>query len=333
MPSVYFAPMEGLTDSVYRRVHHECFSGVEAYYTPFISPTKHLVLTNREKKNVLPEYNADTPCIPQVLTRDEAHFRWAAEMMAEFGYQEINLNAGCPSGTVTAKGKGAGILKDIKELDYFLEDIFLHSPLPISVKTRIGFDSPEEWHELIKVYSSYPISRLIVHPRTCRERYDPGTIHMECWQEACETFKGELIFNGDLFSKEQVNQLLSASPNAGGIMLGRGLVANPALAREVNGGEKLKKEELIAFHDRLSEELLTLYQPDIAFMKLRVVMKHIACCFGDAGKIEKKIRKSRNLNELLDVDKMLFECCNLKENPVFIPDEIRKQYSTTMDAE
>ena len=120
MREIFFAPMEGLTDAVLRRVHHRLFGGVTAYYIPFISPTQHLVLTNREKKNLLPEYNGDTPCVPQVLTRSEEHFLWAARMLADMGYREVNLNAGCPSGTVTAKGKGAGMLRDVKQLDYFL---------------------------------------------------------------------------------------------------------------------------------------------------------------------------------------------------------------------
>lgn len=120
MIPVFFAPMEGLTDAVFRRVHHECFEGVTDYYIPFISPTKHLVLTGREKHNVLPEYNEGVPCVPQVLTKDEEHFLWAAGVLRDMGYTEINLNAGCPSGTVTSKGKGAGILREVRELDYFL---------------------------------------------------------------------------------------------------------------------------------------------------------------------------------------------------------------------
>ena len=187
---VFFAPMEGLTDAAFRKAHHQCFGGVDAYYMPFISPTKHMVLTGREKHNVLPEYNAGVPSVPQVLTKDEEHFLWAARLFRDMGYSEINLNAGCPSGTVTAKGKGSGMLRDTKELDYFLEDVCRDSPLPVSVKTRIGFDSPEEWERLLAIYAQYPLKRLIIHPRTCRERYQAGTVHRECWQAACEAYSG-----------------------------------------------------------------------------------------------------------------------------------------------
>lgn len=319
MRQILFAPMEGLTDSVFRRVHHELFTGVSAYYIPFISPTQHLVLTGREKKNLLPQYNGSTPCVPQVLTKNEEHFLWAARMLADLGYDEVNLNTGCPSGTVTAKGKGAGMLRDVKQLDYFLEDVCAHSPIPVSVKTRIGFDSPEEWQELLTVYAQYPLKRLIIHPRTCRERYMPGTIHPECITAAQEVYPGELIINGDIFSPEDTGK----DGLSGGLMLGRGLVANPALGRVLNGGLPLQKEELIRFHDRLAEELGRLYDSNIVFMKLRVVVKHLACCFADTGKLERQIRKSRNLSDLLAVDRTLFETCELKASPYFVPDELR----------
>ena len=321
---VYFAPMEGLTDAVFRRCHHTVFTGVTAYYMPFISPTQNLVLTGREKHNILPEYNKDTPCVPQVLTKDEQHFLWAARMLADMGYTEINLNAGCPSGTVTAKGKGAGILRDVKQLDYFLEDVCAHSPLPVSVKTRIGFSTPEEWAALLSVYAQYPLKALIIHPRTCRERYDPGTIHPDCWQAACETYPVPLVYNGDLFSVREMEALLRRSPEGIGLMLGRGLVAQPAMARVFHGGAALQVAELVRFHDLLVREWSQLYDDRVVMMKLRVVMKHLECCFTSTGRLPRQIRKARTLSELLEADHKLFNTCQLKPEPMFVPDELRE---------
>lgn len=321
MIPVYFAPMEGVTDAVYRRVHHECFGGVDAYYIPFVSPTQNLVFNGREKHNILPEYNRGVPCVPQILSKDADQFLWAAEQMAEMGYDEVNLNAGCPSGTVTAKGKGAGILRDPDALDRFLDRVCVCSPLPVSVKTRIGFESTEEWERLLTIYARYPLKRLIVHPRTCRERYDPAFLHRECLAETAERFGGQIVVNGDLFGASDITQALAGLPEGTGVMLGRGLVAQPALARELRGGKPLAKEEILHFHDRLTEEMEGFYRPDIVFMKLRVVMKHLACCFAETGKLEKKIRKARKLEELLAVDRELFDTCALKDEPCFVPDE------------
>ena len=319
---VYFAPMEGLTDAIFRQVHHECFTGVTAYMIPFISPTQNLVLNGREKHNVLPEYNRGVPCVPQVLTKDAEHFLWAAETLAGMGYDEVNLNAGCPSGTVTAKGKGAGILKDPDGLDAFLEKICSRTPLPVSIKTRIGFESPDEWERLLDIYCKYPLKSLIVHPRTCRERYDPDKLHRDVLKETVMRFPGEVIVNGDLFRVTDIQEMKTEYGDVS-VMTGRGLVANPALARMSGGGDGLRKEEVIRFHDRLEEELSREYSPDIVFMKLRVVMKHLACCFENTGKLEKKIRKSRRLAELLETDRILFDTCELKQEPCFIPDELR----------
>ena len=315
MIDICFAPMEGMTDAVFRRVHHACFPGVKAYYIPFISPTRHLSLTNREKRNVLPEYNAGVPCVPQVLTKDAEHFLWAARALADMGYTEIDLNAGCPSGTVTAKGKGAGLLKDPDALDRLLDAVCAKSPLPVSVKTRIGWEDAAEWETLRPIYARYPLVRLIVHPRTCRERYIPGTIHEEISYDGLER---TLTLNGDIFTKAEADAALARTDCD--LMIGRGMVTNPALAREILGGEKLRREELETYLTRMREEMLGFYYPDVAFMKMRDVMKHIECCFKDTGKIPKRIRKARDMAELNEITKELLETCELKETPRFEPE-------------
>ena len=139
----YFAPMEGITDRIYRRLHQEYFPGVDRYYTPFFSPTVHRSLTPKERKELAPEPGLNV--IPQILTRNAEDFLWLTERCAEFGYEEVNLNLGCPSGTVTAKGKGSGMLQDPDALDSFLYEIYKRAALPVSIKTRIGFRDPEEF--------------------------------------------------------------------------------------------------------------------------------------------------------------------------------------------
>ena len=133
---IRLAPMEGVTDAVHRRVHHRLFGGVQQYYIPFITPSIHRVFTTRDLRAIAPENNAGVPCIPQLLTHDAKLFLWAAQELADLGYGEVNLNTGCPSGTVTAKGRGSGMLRDLDALRAFLDAIFAASPLPVSIKTR-----------------------------------------------------------------------------------------------------------------------------------------------------------------------------------------------------
>ena len=135
---IYFAPMEGLTDSVYRRLHHRYFSGVDRYFTPFFSPTVHRSLTPREERELPLAEEADFTVVPQLLTKSAQDFLFMARVCRDRGYRQVNLNLGCPSGTVVAKGKGSGMLAKPEELDRFLEQIFSDAPLPVSVKTRLG---------------------------------------------------------------------------------------------------------------------------------------------------------------------------------------------------
>ena len=147
----YFAPMEGLTDSVYRRLHHKFFSGVDKYYMPFFSPTVHRSLTEREARELPLADSESFTAVPQLLTKSAEDFLWAARQCADRGYGEVNLNLGCPSGTVFSKGKGSGMLRDPDGLERFLDAIFASSPLPISLKTRLGVEDSEEFERLLEI--------------------------------------------------------------------------------------------------------------------------------------------------------------------------------------
>ena len=177
----YFAPMEGLTDSIYRRLHHKFFPGVDRYYMPFLSPTVHRSLTPREARELPPADSVPFRAVPQLLTKVPEDFLWAAGQCKALGYDEINLNLGCPSGTVTAKGKGSGMLRDPASLDAFLDAIFSKTELPISVKTRLGYTDPEEFPQLLEIFNQYPIKELTVHPRV-RSDFYKGKVRMESFE-------------------------------------------------------------------------------------------------------------------------------------------------------
>ena len=161
----YFAPLEGLTDSIFRNLHSKYFPGVDRYYTPFLSPTVHRGLTAKEAREIPKADTLTYEAVPQLLTKVSEDFLWLAGVCADLGYREVNLNTGCPSGTVTAKGKGSGMLRDLQALESFLDEIFAKAPLPISIKTRIGFYDKEEFPAILELYNRYPIKELTIHPR------------------------------------------------------------------------------------------------------------------------------------------------------------------------
>lgn len=259
-----FAPMEGITGRDLREVHAACFPGVDRYWLPFLTPAANHCFTPRQRRDLEPGPLGYARLVPQVLTRDPADFLWAAGELGELGYAEVNLNLGCPSGTVVGKGKGAGMLRSPEELDRFLEAVFSAAPIPVSVKTRIGLESPAEWERLLPVLARYPIRELCVHPRTRREMYK-GRVHFEAFREAAARLPFPLRYNGNLFTPAAVQRVEAACPGLSGVMIGRGLLADPALIARCRGGSR-DREALIAFHEELAARYLAAMHPDGAVL-------------------------------------------------------------------
>ena len=317
---VYFAPMEGVTDSIYRRVHSAHFLGVHKYFIPFISPTQNLVLTPRERANVAPEQNAGLRAVPQVLTKNAAHFLWAAELLGEMGYDEVNLNLGCPSGTVTAKGKGAGMLTDLPALEALLDAVFAASPVRVSIKTRIGFSSPDESAPLFALLRRYPACELIIHPRT-REEFYEGRPHRDIYLAAAAQSTCPVVCNGNLFTPQACRALEADSPQTAALMLGRGMLTNPALAQTYAGGAPLTRETLRAFHDDLLRAYQQAYPRNVVLGRMREVAKNMARCFEGAEKPLKAARKAGSLPAYEDAVARLFDHYALQANPCFSSEE------------
>ena len=245
------APMEGVTGHVFRKVHAECFGKMERYYTPFISPTRvGIELTRKSMRELSPEYNAGLNVIPQLLSKNAEEFLWATDQLERMGYKEVNLNLGCPSGTVTSKGKGSGALADLIALEAFLREICERSPLPVSVKTRLGVTSDAEYEELLELYCSLPLAELIVHPRVQKDMYK-GHARREAYGTTLARAPFPVAYNGDVFTVADCESLLAAYPSTSHVMIGRGLVANPALPRMIGGEAPVALDELREFHDAL----------------------------------------------------------------------------------
>ena len=313
---IYFAPLEGVTDEIYRRVHFECFGGPDKYFIPFISPTQHFTFSSREQKAMSPEENKGIPAIPQILTKNAAHFNEMASRLRDFGYTEVNLNAGCPSGTVTAKGKGSGMLRDKGALRLFLDEVFSNCPLPVSVKTRIGYESPDEWNELVSIYKDYPFSEIILHMRT-REEFYKGRPHIDLVQNAMDAFSCPVVYNGDVFYEEDAQDVLKRFPSLSALMLGRGLIANPALARVLKGGKPATKEELKSFHDRLYRRYLESWPKNAVIGHMCEIMVYMSCMYENPHKILKTLRKTKDLSAYEDAAGRIFTETPLRDEPGF----------------
>lgn len=292
-----FAPMEGISDAVYRKVHREFFPGIDRYYTPFLSPNQNWKFSTKELREILPEWNEGVPLVPQLLCRNTADFLWAAEEIAKLGYPEINLNLGCPSGTVTAKKKGAGMLGDPDELDRFLDVVCRAMPVKLSVKTRLGMADPEEFYRILRIYNRYPLCEVILHPRTRPEFYK-GTVHREYYGYALEHSRCPVCYNGDLNTPEDVAELCREFPQTNAVMIGRGLVRDPALVRQIRSGQKLTKEEIFLFHEALFDAYSSAFgSAQNAVPRMKEIWSYLIRWFADAERAEKAIRKASRKDE------------------------------------
>lgn len=308
------APMEGLTTYVYRNALAKYYGKIDRYYTPFISLHKEKEFNHKERQEILPENNQGIHVIPQVLTNSAEDFLKAAEKLKALGYEEVNINMGCPSGTVTTKAKGAGMLGDTERLQCFLEEIFKKAPMKISIKTRLGMEQPEEWERLLALYNQYPISELIIHARVRADFY-ANTPNWDAFGRAVAGSVNPICYNGDIFSVEDYERLINAFPTVERIMLGRGLLAQPGLASEIKScsegakmGSKTDYALLQAFHDEIyaGYQAIQFGDRNILF-KMKELWHYMVHSFPDVAKHEKKLRKVNSCAEYESYVRSMFQ--------------------------
>lgn len=310
----YFAPLEGLTDRIYRRLHHKYFPGITQYYTPFFSPTIHHSLTPRETKELPPADSLGFSVVPQLLTKVPDDFLWMAAQCRDLGYREVNLNLGCPSGTVTAKGKGSGMLKDPDDLCRFLDAIFTAAPTDISVKSRLGFSSPEEFPLLLEIFNRYPIKELILHPRV-RSAFYSGSVDMDAFDHCVRHSRAPVCYNGNLCSKEQIKALSQKFPQVHSVMLGRGLIGDPGMLCP-GGTDRTVLEQ---FYGALLEEYLTAFGGTRnAMFRLKEHWRYLICKFENSEKLWNRLRKTTDLGEYQSITNEIFHNAAMKD--VLTPD-------------
>lgn len=290
----YMAPMEGLTGYVFRSAYQRHFHNIDRYFTPFINNAK---MNHREVADILPEHNAGMEVIPQILTNRVEDFVAVSKALGEYGYEEVNLNLGCPSGTVVSKGRGSGFLAMPEELDRFLDGIFSRCPLKISIKTRIGKLDAADWEELLAIYEKYPMTELIIHPRIQRDFYK-NTPDMEAFAKAEEMSSHPLCYNGDVFSVEDYERVTKRFPLVERMMLGRGILMNPGLIDEINGKEGVNAKELRAFHDEVMEGYLAVMSGERnTLFRMKELWSYLGERFPDGEKALKRLRKATRIPE------------------------------------
>ena len=308
--------MEGITGFVFRRVHAECFGALDRYYTPFLPPPR--VGNNfggRALREIDPANNVGLNVVPQLLTKNVDEFVWAAQVLADMGYHEVNLNLGCPSGTVVSKGKGSGFLCDLDTLEAFLTDVCERSPLPVSVKTRLGVENDAEYERVLDLYCRLPLAELIVHPRVRTDMYK-GTPRQEFYGESLARAPFPVAYNGDIFSVEDFEELAAAYPGTRHVMLGRGLLANPALARMIGGGAPATREEYRHFHDALFAAYVDVMGGNAVF-RMKEWWFYAKFAFAEPMTVHRAVRSLKKPVDYERAVESVFDTMEMVDVPVF----------------
>lgn len=313
----YFAPMEGITGYIHRNVHHSLFPGISKYFTAFIAPGQKGKFSAREKNDILPDHNRGICTVPQLLTNNPQDFITTAVKLGELGYREINLNLGCPSRTVVTKYRGSGFLAKPGELDAFFAEVFSAcggegslGEMQISVKTRLGVEEPEEFFRLLDIYNKYPLKELIIHPRTQRDFYS-GPVHMDLFAYGAEHSRCPVCYNGDILTGEDMRALEERFPALDRVMIGRGLLVDPALHLQLQGGRMPDKAALRTFHDRIYDW----YRQEMpgarpVLFKMKELWAYMGQLFEDGRRPLKKIRKAERTEAYEAAVEELFRECH-----------------------
>lgn len=301
------APMEGITSYIYRNALNRHYGGVDTFYTPFISTHKDKTLNFKEKKEINPDNNIGINLIPQVLTNNAEEFLFTASEISKYGYSHININFGCPSGTVTTKGKGSGALKDIEKLERILDEIFSKTDMDISIKTRMGYETPDEWEELLKLYEKFPLKELIVHARV-REDFYNGEARRKELSSIAVNNSIAFSYNGDIYSKSDLEDVQKLFPGIYACMIGRGIISDPSLAAKLSGklNESYEIKANTGVFKAFSHELVEKYSEIMpgeknTLFKMKELWTYQIKSFDNDKKLLKSIKKSNSVKEYLRI--------------------------------
>lgn len=305
----YMAPLEEVTGYVYRNVYHAYFSQADKYFAPFIAakPNRGRLFNYKEKNDILPEHNRGLHLVPQILTNSSRDFIRTAKGLKAYGYEEVNLNLGCPSRPVVNGGRGSGFLEKREELKRFLGEIFENPVMKISIKTRLGRYREDEIEPLVEIFNQYPLEELIIHPRVQTDYY-MGSPRMDGFAYAYKSSGSSLCYNGDIFRKEDYIRLLERFPRINAVMIGRGILADPGLLGKIRGEAPPTLEIWRAFLERLQEDFCEVsVNEEKALFKLKEIWCYLRYSFPESDVWDSGIKKAQSLRGYEELVEHLLE--------------------------
>jgi tRNA-U20a,U20b-dihydrouridine synthase len=296
---IHFAPLQGYTEVVYRNAHAACFGGADVYYTPFVRLEKE-GFRRKDIRGLEPAENRVPRLIPQLIAPTPEKAEAVLSLFIEKGYTEADINLGCPFPMLAKRHNGSGLLPYPEEVKALLELTLKYPRISFSVKMRLGWERPDECLALAPVINDFPLRHITMHPRLGKQQYK-GKADLEGFAAFLHLCRHPLIYNGDIDSPEDIRRIQKLFPTVAGIMIGRGLLANPALATEYKENRSLTpdeiKEKLYAMHASVYERYAAQLEGGDAQLlnKMKVFWEYL---MPDAGKKPlKAIHKSTSLDK------------------------------------
>ena len=298
MYKIEFAPLQGYTDAIYRTMHNKVFGGINSYYSPFIRLEKGEV-RQKDIKDILPENNENINLVPQIIVNSNVEFLKLTESVSNLGYKRIDINMGCPFPLQTKKGRGAAILQNTKHLEDIVESINSINDIDFSIKMRLGMDSAEDAKGALEIINKAKLHHITIHPRIAKQQYK-GEIDYQTFDYIYQNCLHPIIYNGDILSQEDIYNIINIYPKIEGIMIGRGLLAKPYLAMELNKTIRLSVSErlsmIMKLHDAIYDHYSSVMQGEHQLLlKMKTFWEYLDEEIGK--KPYKAIKKSVNIKK------------------------------------
>ena len=287
---VLAAPLQGVTDNVWRMAQHEVFGGVGAYYAPFMR-VEHGEVRRKDLRDVDPDRNAGITLIPQILACQPDHALMMVDALRQMGYQRIDINLGCPFPPIALHRKGSGMLAYPDLVEDVFNALASIEDVKYSVKMRLGWDSNDQWRNILPLMDIIKPCHIAVHPRTGKQQYK-GDLDMEQFEALMAASSWPVVYNGSLRTIEDIEQTIQRYPTLAAVMVGSGLAANPGMFTPDATPDDYRR-----FHDLLVDG----YTEQLNGGEAQLV-RHLQDIWqtflpGTSHKLFKAIRKSRTLDQ------------------------------------
>ena len=335
-PFLSLGPFQGITDAPFRNVFKRHFGGIDKYYTPFFTGIhKEDHAKNLQGEEIDPRYNDVETLTPQILSTDAEEILRFAKQCKQLGYKEINLNMGCPFPRVANKKRGCGLLPYPDKVEAILERVFEEINIKFSVKCRLGYFNPDEIDAIIPIFNRFPLSELIIHPRIGKQLYK-GVADVERFKTLIPYINAPLVYNGDIFSVDSFKRISETVQPVNQFMLGRGILANPFLAEDIEASviarrndEAIQTKTLLDCHaslamtktERLHNYVLDLYEDRLhhaggspkVLGRMKELWSYLMNSFEEPQVVWRKIKKLNALKEYEEAVEVIF-----KENALIL---------------